>query len=111
MSRRDEVFKALSFNKPAYVPIYFFNQDQDQSDIVAVEVQKHFLGPGKDCSEWGFTWERMDETMGQPSSNLINTPGDMHNLKQPDPEDPIHFEGVEAFNLKYPDRFRLRACR
>ena len=107
MSRRDEVFKALSFNNPAYVPIYFFNQDQDQSDIVALEVQKHFLGPGKDRSEWGFAWERMDETMGQPSTNLINTPEDLYKMNVPDPDDPIHFEGLKDFNRAYSDRFRL----
>ena len=107
MSRRDEVFKALSFNHPGYVPIYFFNQDRDQSDIVALEVQKHFLGPGKDLSEWGFSWERMDETMGQPRTNLINTPAGLDTLAVPDPADPVHFEGLEEFNRAYPDRFRL----
>ena len=41
--RRDEVFKAMRFGGPERVPIYFFNRDQDQSDIVALDVQHHFL--------------------------------------------------------------------
>jgi uroporphyrinogen decarboxylase len=105
--RRDEVFKAVHFEKPAYVPVYFFNRDQDQSDIVAFEVQRHFLGPEKDRSEWGFAWERMDETMGQPVTNLIDDPADLTNLVLPDPDDPGRFTGVEEFNHLYPDRFRL----
>ena len=52
--RRDEVIKAITFQGPAYLPIYFFNRDQDQSDIVAAEVQHHFMGPDKNISEWGF---------------------------------------------------------
>lgn len=105
--RRDEVFKAVNFQKPAYVPVYYFNRDQEQSDIVAYEVQRHFLGPEKDRSEWGFEWERMDETMGQPRTNLVENPADLRRLPLPDPDDPGRFEGVADFNRLYPDRFRL----
>ena len=105
--RRDEVFKAVNFQKPAYVPVYYFNRDQEQSDIVAYEVQRHFLGPEKDRSEWGFEWERMDETMGQPRTNLVENPADLRRLSLPDPDDPGRFEGVADFNRLYPDRFRL----
>ena len=107
MTRRDEVFKAIAFQKPTYVPIYYFNQDQEQSDIVALEVQRHFLGPHKDRSEWGFAWDRIDETMGQPSTNLVNHPDDLITLNVPDPDDSERFRGVEEFNRAYPDRFRI----
>ena len=107
MACRDEVYKSVTFNKPAYVPIYYFNQDQDQSDIVSFEVQKHFLGAKKDHSEWGFTWERMDETMGQPTTNVINNPDDLMALVVPDIYNPERFYGLEEFNRKYPDRFRM----
>jgi len=105
--RRDQVIKAFTFQNPAYVPIYFFNQDQDQSDLVAFAVQRHFLGDGRDRSEWGFAWSRMDETMGQPESNLIDDPAQLADLASPDPADPQRFTGIEAFNQLYPDRFRL----
>ncbi|MEI7844944.1 MAG: uroporphyrinogen decarboxylase family protein [Chloroflexota bacterium] len=105
--KRDEVFKAIQGSHPAYVPIYYFNQDQDQSDLVAFEVQRHFIGPDKDRSEWGFTWNRMDETMGQPTSNLIDEPAQLADLAVPNPFDPERFKGMEAFNQLYPDRFRM----
>ena len=105
--RRDQVYKALEFTNPDYVPIYYFNQDQDQSDLVAFEVQRHFIGAEKDQSEWGFAWNRMDETMGQPLTNLIDQPAQLADLLTPDPADPQRFAGIEAFNQLYGDRFRM----
>jgi len=105
--RRDEVYKALQFAGPAYVPIYFFNTDQDQSDIVAIDVQHHFLGPGKDRSEWGFCWERMDDTMGLSSALPLQKREDLSALQTPDPAAAWRFAGVEEFQRKYADRFRM----
>lgn len=107
MIQRDQVFKAISFQNPAYVPIYYFNQDQEQSDLVAFEVQRHFIGADKDKSEWGFAWNRMDETMGQPLTNLIDEPAQLIDFKGPDPADPERFTGIETFNQLYVDRFRM----
>jgi len=105
--RRDEVFKAIRRAGPAYVPIYFFNRDQDQSDIVAADVQFHFMGPEKDRSEWGFTWERLDGTMGQPKDCLIREWGDLERLQVPDPCDPQRFSHLPAFTGQYADRYRM----
>lgn len=107
MTRRDQVIKAITFASPDYVPIYFFNRDQDQSDIVALEVQNHFGGPEKLTSEWGFTWIRMDETMGHPTQTLIEDWDDLARLHIPDPNDPARFAGVNDFAEQYPDRFRM----
>jgi hypothetical protein len=107
MMRRGQVFKALTFQNPSYVPIYYFNRDQDQSDLVAFEIQRHFIGNDKDQSEWGFAWNRMDETMGQPLTNLIDEPVQLVNFSAPNPADPERFVGIESFNQLYSDRFRL----
>jgi uroporphyrinogen decarboxylase len=107
--RRDEVIKAIRRTGPSYVPVYFFNRDQDQSDIVAIEVQRHFMGPGKDISEWGFDWERLDETMGQPRSYLIQDWRDLQNLRVPDPADPSRFAAMPEFFARYSDRYRMAA--
>ena len=107
--RRDEVIKAITFRGPSRVPIYFFNRDQDQSDIVAIEVQNHFMGPGENISEWGFTWERLDETMGQPKDYVLADWDNLPNLVVPNPSDPERFADVPEFNRQYPDRFRMAA--
>lgn len=105
--RRDEVFKAIQFDSPSRVPVYLFNCDQDRSDIVAIDVQRHFMGKNPYRSEWGFTWNRIDETMGQPNRRLIDCPDSLNSLVLPDPDDPQRFQDVPAFTQLYPDRFRL----
>jgi hypothetical protein len=107
MMRRDVVFSAINRTGPPYVPIYFFNQDFDQSDIVAFDVQHHFQGPNRDQSEWGFTWERLDETMGQPRSYLLESWEDLPSLRIPDPHAEQRFDGVQEFAQQYADRYRL----
>ena len=107
--RRDEVFKAIRRTGPAYVPIYFFNRDQDQSDIVAQDVQFHFMGPGKDYSEWGFAWERLDETMGQPKNDLIQDWQDLEKLSIPDPAAAYRFEQNASFAEQYAECYRMAA--
>ena len=107
--RRDEVIKAITFSGPARVPIYFFNRDQDQSDIVAIDVQNHFMGPGENISEWGFTWERLDETMGQPKDYVLANWDNLSKMDIPDPTAPQRFKDIPDFNRKYPDRFRMAA--
>ena len=107
--RRDEVFKAIRRTGPAYVPVYFFNRDQDQSDLVAADVQFHFLGPAADISEWGFTWERLDETMGQPKFYLIKEWADLEKLKVPDAAHPQRFAALPEFMAKNADRYRMAA--
>jgi uroporphyrinogen decarboxylase len=107
--RRDDVIKAIKFKGPTYVPIYFFNRDQDQSDIVAIEVQHHFKGPHKNYSEWGFTWSKLDETMGQPKEILIKEWSDLHTLVVPNPNMLSRFNQVNFFMHQYPDRYRMAA--
>jgi uroporphyrinogen decarboxylase len=105
--RRDEVFKAVDRAGPAYVPIYFVNRDQDQSDLVTIEVQHHFQGQGRDHSEWGFRWERLDDTMGQPKSYLLQDEAAWGRLKPPELAVPERFREVPAFSQRYFDRFRI----
>ena len=105
--RRNEVIKAINFSGPAHVPIYFVNRDQDQSDIVTIEVQNHFMGLGENISEWGFTWERLDETMGQPKDYVLADWDNLPIMDIPDPAAPRRFRELPDFNRKYHDRFRM----
>ncbi len=92
--RRDEVIKAINFAGPAYVPICFFNADFERSDVVVKEVQHHFQGSNRDVSEWGFTWERMDDTMGQPNTYVVESWNDLPALRIPEPAAEWRFDGV-----------------
>ncbi len=108
MQRREVVLRAIQRTGPPYVPIYFVNKDQDQSDLVLMDVQFHFLGEKRDRSEWGFLWERFDETMGQPKTNVLkNWEEDWPKLFVPDPHDPARLAAAPAFVERYPDRYRM----
>ena len=65
MNRKENTIKAIHFDKPDYVPIIFINKDKEQSDLIMIDIVKQWMGEKKDRSEWGFEWERSDETMGQ----------------------------------------------
>lgn len=107
-SRKETVKKAITFNDPAYVPILFFNRDKDQSDIIMIDVVRHFEGKGGLESEWGFVWERNDETMGQPKEPLLTVGQSADSLRIPDPKRSDRFEAVHPTMERYGrDRYYL----
>lgn len=103
MSRKELVKKAIHMDKPEYVPIFLYNKDQEDSDLVVIEIVKHWMGENKDISEWGFKWKKHDKTMGQPKEPLIKDWDDFINLTIPDPYDKRRFEGVKETMEKYGD--------
>jgi len=103
--RKDEVRKAIEMEGPKYVPIFFFNRDQEQSDILQVDIQNHFGGAGEDISEWGFRWERTDGTMGQARKPVITDWEQLEDICPPDAERPGRFDKTEAVIGANKDRF------
>ena len=75
--------KAIRFEKPDRVPMLHFNFDKEDSDIVLVDIQRHFGGADGLQSEWGFVWERVDGTMGQVREPLLKTERDAAALRAP----------------------------
>lgn len=91
MTSRERVRRAIHFGSPDRLPILYFNKDQDDSDIILIDVVRHFMGERKDRSEWGFDWERRDETMGQPRQVLVRRWEDLDTLTVPDAYDETRF--------------------
>ncbi len=104
-SRRDQVRAAIRMRSPDYVPLYFVNRDKDLSDIVMIDVVRHFMGEKRDLSEWGFRWERRDQTMGQPREPLIREWADLDAFRPPDPDDPARFLEVAPTRERCGDRY------
>jgi uroporphyrinogen decarboxylase len=71
MDSVERVRRAISFRHPDRVPMLFFNRDREKGDLVMIDLQNHFGGPDGRTSEWGFVWDRLDATMGQPKEPLI----------------------------------------
>jgi uroporphyrinogen decarboxylase len=104
-SRKEQVRAAIRRQAPEYVPLYFVNRDQELSDIVMVDVVRHFQGENRDRSEWGFCWERRDRTMGQPRRPPLREWDDLADLQAPDLEDPGRFAEMAPTRARYGDRY------
>jgi uroporphyrinogen decarboxylase len=107
LSRLEQVRRAIRRQGPEYVPLLFFNQDKEQSDIIVVDVVRHFMGPAEDHSEWGFSWEKLDRTMGQPREALLPDWRGLASLQTPDPEKPGRFAHVREVMREYGERYYL----
>ena len=89
------------------IPVYLFNKDLEQSDIVSycVETAESFHGDDPNRSEWGFLWERLDDTMGQPKEPVIKDWADLKNYRPPDGRDRSRLRSLPAFLEKYRDKY------
>ena len=96
LSERERVRRAVHFQRPDRVPILMYNRDFEQSDLIVIEVVRHWMGENRDISEWGFTWERRDGTMGHPHQALLPSWDDWNHLTLPDPFDVSRFERCAA---------------
>lgn len=67
----ERVRRAIHFQSPDRIPMVFFNRDQALGDLRMIDIQNHFGGADGLQSEWGFAWNRLDATMGQPRQPLI----------------------------------------
>ena len=71
MTGKERVKRAFGFQNPDRIPVVMFNKDFEEGDVIICDVVKHFGGPENRVSEFGFSWERVDRTMGQTSDIMI----------------------------------------
>ena len=108
MDRIERVRRAIRGTGPDRAPILFFNGDRTDSDIILIDVVRHFMGANKDRSEWGFSWQKRDETMGQAGEPPIESWDDLASLEVPPAFDPARFDDVAPTRERYgPDRYYL----
>jgi len=109
MKRKEVVKRAIEMKNPPRVPILFFNKDTEKSDIklVGYETAVDFPYKGTNVSEWGFEWQRLDDTMGQPKNHPIRTWADFETYIPPDPDAPGRFELLPDEIAQNKDRYIL----
>ena len=65
MTRGELVQRAISFDRPSRVPVWYWNADRERSDIHSFELFPYKGDVNR--SEWGYVWENLgDGTIGQP---------------------------------------------
>ena len=113
MKRREQVKKAICRQGPDYVPLFIFDGDRSDSDLIQIDLERFYLGPDKNLSEWGFQWDSTDTNipMGTPVNPPIASWEDFEQYqltKKPDPFDPARFADVKKIMAEYgPDRYYM----
>lgn len=107
MNKKERVKRAIERRGPDRVPLLYFNRNLEQSDIILIDVVRHFMGAAKNRSEWGFSWERHDDTMGQTHAPLIRSWQDFKALPLPDPCDQARFDLVQPTMQKFGKRYYI----
>ncbi len=94
-TRRDVVKRAIHFQNPERIPMFYFNGDLSKSDMVLVVCEDWAMGPAQDEVEWGFTWDiepGESSPMGVPRFTLLDEWDKLdeyiaHSLPDPDRAD------------------------
>lgn len=73
MHSKEIVYKTIELKDPPRLPICYFNRDLDLSDTYAVTYKQSddFASENTHQTEWGYIWEVLDGTMGQPHSHPL----------------------------------------
>ena len=100
--RKETVCKAIAGQNPERIPL-LYAKSLEKSDIINIPVVKHFMGPDKNISEWGFTWARLEDEllMGQPERPVIESWDSFDTFTIPDANDPHRFDHVAETMSKY----------
>ncbi len=110
MTRREIVLRGIERDDPPRLPIAYCNRDFDCSDCISVGyAASGFATAQRGMTEWGFVWEALDGTMGQPKTHPLADPEAVASYVPPDPYAPGRFDHVAEQIAQWPDRF-IRFC-
>lgn len=104
---KELVRRAIERRGPERTPVLYFNKLLERSDILRVgyEPASDFHSDDPNRSEWGFLWERLDDTMGQPIEPPLEEWDMFERWSAPDPNAPGRFEHVAGFVEQHPDKY------
>jgi hypothetical protein len=107
MTSREIVKRAVEFRGPPRLPLFFVNALFEHSDVLRISYAPAESFPLKNTnySEWGFRWERNDDTMGSPVEPPIDSWDKFDNYIPPDPFAKGRFLHLPAFFEKYGDLY------
>lgn len=107
MEKKTIVLDAIEFNRPDRIPIWAFNKDKTDGDILSYELFPFHEGE-VEKSDWGYIWENLnDGTIGQPKKPVILDWKDLKNYTFPNPDSTNRFKGISEFKLKVKSHFLM----
>ena len=113
MGKKDIVKRAIHFDHPDRTPLWLFNQDQEDGDILWYDFRLDIERSGGgyhagNLSEWGYIWRRLDDgTMGQPEAPVIPTWEHYKDYTLPALNEKERLRGFKAFRAGREDYYLL----
>ncbi|MHB0876195.1 MAG: uroporphyrinogen decarboxylase family protein [Anaerolineae bacterium] len=107
MDPRETVYRAIERRQPPRVPIHYCNRDFFSADTITVGYAPAAgFSPGeRGATEWGYVWQSLDGTMGQPHSWPLADWSAWPAYRPPDPYAPGRFDAAAATLATNHDRF------
>lgn len=107
MKSREIVLRAIERRDPPRLPIHYCNRDFEFSDTVSVGYgpATEFVPTEPGQTEWGYVWEALDKTMGQPKTHPLADWGNAKEYVSPDPLAPGRLDALSNTLVGTEDRF------
>lgn len=107
MNSRELVWRAIERTGPSRVPVHHCNRDLEQADTYTLSFApaEGFSPSEKGMTEWGYIWESLNDTMGQPRSHPLAEPGALAHYCPPDPYAPGRLAGLAQAAEAHRDHF------
>jgi hypothetical protein len=107
MTRKQIVYAAIDRTGPPRLPINYCNRDFDSSDTIGVgfAAARDFVPSEPGATEWGYVWEALDKTMGQPRSHPLAEWDRIDTYVPPNPYAPGRFDALNEQLAPWRDRF------
>ena len=104
---REIVRRAIERTGPPRLPVNYCNRDVEDSDTAGVgpAPAAGFTPSQPGETEWGFVWEVLDETMGQPKTHPLADWDCIADYVAPDPYAPGRFDDLADAIAARQDRF------
>lgn len=89
ITSKELVQRAVNRTSPSRLPICYCNRDFEYSDVFTVgyKAARSFVPDTPRLSEWGYIWEVLDGTMGQPTACPLQDWNRIDAYAPPDPLD------------------------
>lgn len=108
MNQRERVLRAIRFENPDRPPVWFFNRDHREGDILRCN-----LAPRQPdgATEWGYRWTSLgDGTMGQPEEPVLPDWRDLGKYEFPGLRKEERMARIGPFLADSEGYYRLAGC-
>ena len=110
LTSKERVKACVNFTNPDQLPIYYFNRDQQRSDILRghYDADPAFSPDVPGRTEWGFRMTSLDDTFGQPEEGPFEASLEgAEAYRIPNPHIPERYQSLRELAERHPDRYLI----